>query len=110
MSDTENQQKKTPPNTPPKPPAEVEPEVKPIPKVRPECDKRFFTLNCFYDNGGTPEGCHLENAFQNFNQLLKHSKECHNGGEYACQFCGMYFANVDDKNNHEGEFIYEIKK
>ena len=119
MSDRDDSDlEKTPPSSPKKTPPKIKPpntkqnttpesEDKWIPKVRPECDKRFFTLNCFFDNGGTPNGCHLD-PFDNYNQLLKHSKENHSGGEFACQFCGMYFANLEDKKNHEGEFFRVI--
>ena len=70
-------------------------------------DPRMRKLNCLYDNGGTAEGCHLE-EFSSFAELLKHNLEVHRNGNFPCDFCGMYFISEKDRFHHTGYMTHII--
>ena len=76
-------------------------------KIRMDKDPRMRELNCLYDNGGTPDGCHTA-PFKNFKELLKHNLEHHKNGNNPCDFCGMYFANEIDLYHHTGYYMTHI--
>ena len=89
---------KTPSDTPP---SNENPPPTKILRLPISCDKRLLSLDCMVDEGGTDNGCHTV-KFTSFKQLLKHSLAEHQGVDYQCSFCKMYFNSERDKIHHEG--------